>query len=121
VNEDYIREQVKAIHQGTCPRCSCSGPVDVHASHWVWSAILFTRWGSSSHICCRKCGRVEQIKASLFSLVLGWWGFPWGFLVTPVQIIRNSIELFGGPSDSKPSENLYIAVYKYLSQDSTTQ
>jgi hypothetical protein len=118
--EDYIREQVRVIHQGKCPRCSGHGPVDVHTSHWVWSAGLFTRWGSSPHICCRKCGRVEQIKAALFAFVLGWWGFPWGFLMTPVQIIQNLAGLFGGPNDSKPSENLYLVVYRRLVQDSAT-
>jgi hypothetical protein len=118
--EDYITEQVRAIHQGRCPRCSNHGPVDVHKSYWVWSAFLFTRWGSSLHICCRKCGRFEQIKASLFSFVLGWWGFPWGLLMTPFQIIQNLIGLFAGPSDSKPSENLYQTVYKHLQQDSAT-
>jgi hypothetical protein len=78
--EDYIREQVRAIHQRTCPRCGASSPVDIHTSHWVWSALFFTCWGSSPQICCCKCGRAEQIKASLFSLFLGWWGFSWGIL-----------------------------------------
>jgi hypothetical protein len=118
--EDYIREQVRAIHRGRCPRCSGHGPVDVHTSHWVWSAVFFTRWGSCSHICCRKCGRIEQVKAGLSSFVLGWWGFPWGLLMTPIQIIQNLVGLLSGPSDSTPSENLYLAVYKQLQQDSAT-
>jgi hypothetical protein len=112
--EDYIREQIRAIHQGRCPRCSGHGPVDVHTSHWVWSLVFFTYWGSNSHICCRKCGRDEQIKACLFSFVLGWWGFPWGLLRTPIQIIQNLTGLFGGPTDSKPSEKLYLVVYKLI-------
>jgi hypothetical protein len=118
--EDYIREQVREIHQGNCPRCGASGPVDLHTSYWVWSALFFTRWGSSPLICCRKCGRTEQIKASLFSLFLGWWGFPWGILMTPFQIIRNLMGIFGGPSDTKPSENLYMVVHKHITQDLNT-
>lgn len=118
--EDYLREQVRAIHQGRCPRCGGHGPVDVHTSYRSWSAIFFTRWVSRPHICCRKCGRIEQIKDCLFSLFLGWWGFPWGILITPMQIIQNLIGLFRGPDDSKPSESLYLAIYRQLSRNSPT-
>jgi hypothetical protein len=119
--ENYIREQVRIIHQGKCPKCNGHGPVDVHKSYWVWSALLFTRWGSSANICCRKCGRTEQLNAGLLSLVLGWWGFPWGLIMTPIQIIQNLVGLLGGPSDAQPSENLHIAVYQHLEQDFTAR
>lgn len=38
--------------------------------------------------------------------MLGWWGFPWGFLVTPVQILRNFAGMVAGPSASQPSAQL---------------
>ncbi|CAJ36406.1 hypothetical protein [Methanocella arvoryzae] len=35
----------------------------------------------------------ERYTATLFSLLFGWWGFPWGFIWTPMAAIRN---LLGG-------------------------
>ena len=57
-------------------------------------------------VCCRSCGIKSQIGNTIFSLVLGWWGFPWGFIMTPVQIGRNIIGIVKGPDDSKPSDKL---------------
>lgn len=110
IPEDYLREQVRTLHRGACPRCNGQGPVDVHTSHRIWSAIMLTSWSSRPHICCRRCGRLEQVKDSLFSLFLGWWGLPWGLIVTPIQIVRNLVGLFGGPSDAQPSSKLHRLV-----------
>lgn len=32
---------------------------------------------------------------TLLSLVAGWWGFPWGFIFTPIAVVRN----LGGGKD----------------------
>lgn len=112
--ETYLKAQVQAIHQGRCPRCGGCGPVDVHMSYWIWSAILLTHWGTSQNICCRKCARNKQIIATLLCSILGWWGFPWGFLRTPIQIFLNLVAIFKGPDPSQPSRNLYFIVHKQL-------
>jgi hypothetical protein len=44
--------------------------------------------------------------SAAFSLVLGWWGLPWGLLLTPVQIGRNLIGIARPPEASKPSAQL---------------
>lgn len=106
ISPEVLEQQVRAIHEGMCPLCSGRGPVDVHTSHRVWSALLLTSWVSRPQICCRKCGRMEKIKDSLFSLFLGWWGFPWGLIVTPIQIMRNLVGLLRQPDPSKPSHQL---------------
>lgn len=49
------------------------------------SDIFFIRRGSS--------GFAEGIPYSLISLLAGWWGFPFGFIFTPIHIMMNS---FGG-------------------------
>ena len=109
---DFIAEKVVEIHQGDCPKCGGPGPVDVHTSHWVWSALAFTRFSSKPEICCRGCGRRARRKAVLFNLLFGWWGFPWGILGTPAQILKN---VGGGPRhDSEPSPELTGLVSKSL-------
>jgi hypothetical protein len=44
----------------------------------------------------------DQIFSTLGSAVIGWWGFPWGLFMTPVQIFRNIAALCSTP-DSRPS------------------
>lgn len=94
------------VHQGNCPRCQGHGPVDVHKAHRIWSALILTSWSSSPEISCKGCAVKRQIGATLFSGVLGWWGFPWGILGTPIQIFRNGVEMFGGPNPMRPSSLL---------------
>ena len=48
----------------------------------------------------------SQVGNLLFSGVLGWWGFPWGLLFTPVQVGRNLIAIFTPPDPSQPSAKL---------------
>jgi hypothetical protein len=84
-----VQDQVWSVHQGLCPKCSGAGPVDVHVSHKVWSALVLTSWSSAPQLSCRSCGIKSQAAGAAFSLVLGWWGFPWGVVVTPIQIGRN--------------------------------
>jgi len=101
-----VEKEVRAVHQGNCPQCQGPGPVDVHVAHKVWSALAFTSWGSKPRLCCRSCGRKHQLGSAAFSLVLGWWGFPWGLIMTPVQVTRNLSGMFGGPNPESPSPAL---------------
>ena len=106
IPEEKIIKTVEEVHSGRCPKCNGPGPVDAYTSHSVYSLLFFTSWYSTPHICCRSCGTKSQFGGIILSLVLGWWGFPWGFLMTPVQIIRNIHGLFSAPSPSMPSEEL---------------
>jgi hypothetical protein len=72
----------------------------------VWSALFLTSWKSRPHVCCRSCGIKSQLGDAVFSLVLGWWGFPWGFIVTPIQVVRNVVGVARGVDPSKPSGQL---------------
>lgn len=106
IPEAAVKEQVWKFHQGQCPKCNGAGPVDVHVSHKVWSAVALTSWSSTPQISCRSCGMKSQLTGSLFSLVLGWWGLPWGLLLTPIQIGRNLFGIARPPEPSKPSPQL---------------
>jgi hypothetical protein len=107
VSDDDLWRSASLVHQGRCPRCDRGGPIDVHKSHYVVSIIFLTYWSSKSNVCCRRCGRNEQITNSLISLLFGWWGLPFGVVMTPVQIFRNLSGLLSGPEPSKPSNELY--------------
>lgn len=106
IPDDAVAAAVREVHMGLCPVCGGSGPVDVHTSHEVWSLLLLTSWKSLPRISCRSCGVKRQLGGLLFSLVAGWWGFPWGLLMTPVQIVKNVIGLASPPGPMRPSEAL---------------
>jgi hypothetical protein len=107
---DVVRHQTAAVYHGQCPKCEGPGPVDVRRSYRIWSFFLMTSWKNPSQISCRRCGVKKQMADALFSLFLGWWGFPWGILMTPVQITRNIIAAVRNPPATGPSPELERAV-----------
>jgi hypothetical protein len=106
VPQEEIVKQVRAIHEGKCPRCGGPGPVDLHTRHKVASMLFVTRWSSDAVVCCRRCGRLGQFGSLLSSLLLGWWGFPWGLVLTPVQVSRNLLGMAFGPDPRAASPAL---------------
>jgi hypothetical protein len=93
-----------------CPQCKGPGPVDVHQSYRVYSLVFMTRWENLHKIACRRCGVKTQLGNMVISLVAGWWGFPWGLIMTPVQIGRNISAMLKGGRDDGPSPKLERAV-----------
>ncbi|TAK74788.1 MAG: hypothetical protein EPO12_19835 [Aquabacterium sp.] len=97
---------VGKVHRGSCPSCAGPGPVDVHTSYRVWSALVMTQWSSRPLVGCKSCGTKRKLGDAAFSLVLGWWGFPWGLVMTPVQLGRNLFALARTPDPTTPSPAL---------------
>jgi hypothetical protein len=108
VPDAEVERQVRETHSGPCPRCGGPGPVDVHTSHRVYSALAWTSWSSHPDICCRSCGCKKYLKHGAFSFFLGWWGFPHGLIITPVQVARNLAGVLGigEPAPDTPSPSL---------------
>jgi len=106
IPQGAVNAYVWRVHQGLCPLCYKNSPVDVHVSYRIYSVILFSSWSSRPVLCCRTCGAKRKIYDAFFSLILGWWGVPWGILITPIQVIRNIFGLFFQPDHRLPSKNL---------------
>lgn len=104
--DEAVADYVQEVHQGECPKCGGSGPVDVHTSYTIWSFAVFTSWQSHPEVCCRLCGIKAKINGALFCGALGWWGFPWGFIGTPIQILRNLGGILFSPHSTMPSRQL---------------
>jgi hypothetical protein len=45
------------------------------------SAVIYLRPGNK--------GLVQGLPYTLLSLLLGWWGLPWGLIYTPLAIVTN--------------------------------
>lgn len=119
--ENIVNEQVMRVHQGLCPKCGGAGPVDVHVHHRVWSALVVTSWRSAPQVSCRACGVKSQMGDAAASLLLGWWGFPWGLVMTPVQIGRNVFGMLRGPDPLTPSRQLEKAIRMDLAMQAVAQ
>jgi hypothetical protein len=103
---EVVIDAATEVHRGLCPVCGGSGPVDVHTSHGIWSIVVLSRWSSVPRISCRSCGVSRQTVGLLTSTLFGWWGFPWGLLMTPVQIVKNVVGLASPPNPTQPSDEL---------------
>lgn len=108
--EEQLEAYVAEVRNGVCPRCGGQGPVDVHTSHSAMSFLVLTRWKSTPRVCCRRCGLQLQLGNLLLSAVVGWWGFPWGLVITPVQIGRNLAGMLRPKGRHAASEELRSAV-----------
>ena len=106
VPPEFLQQQVRSLHQGACPRCGGPGPVGLHNNFRVWSILVLTSWSNRPQVCCRRCATRLQLGGALFSGVFGWWGFPWGIILTPIMVGRNLGGIFGGPKPGCPSAGL---------------
>ena len=121
VPADIVKQQVDQLHQGQCPKCHGRGPVDVHTSYQVFSFLIFTHWSTKPQILCHSCGVKSQIGRTLTSLLFGWWGFPWGLIITPVQIARNIIGICSAPNATRPSPQLEKLVRLHIATQLVAQ
>ena len=106
IPEETARSYVQSLHMGPCPKCKGRGPVDVFTSHKVWSALVVTSWKSEQQVSCKRCGVKSQMIGLASSLVLGWWGIPWGIVITSIQVVRNIVGAARTPDPFRPSEKL---------------
>lgn len=103
--DHVVDSELGRVHQSNCPLCNGRGPIDVHYYSSIWSIIYFTSWKANYKIGCRKCGIKSQVFASIFSFLFGWWGFPWGLVITPIQIGKNIKAIIFPFSTLKPSRD----------------
>lgn len=104
IPEDAVVSLTNKIRNGKCPVCQGHGPIDVHKSYFVYSVIIYTSYKTKEHIVCKQCARKKQLSSLFLSTVLGWWGIPFGLIITPVQIVKNLIALFKNPGEISPTE-----------------
>jgi hypothetical protein len=106
IPDHVVNERVWSVFNGICPKCGGPGPVDVHRSHRVVSALVVTSSNNRLTMSCRSCANKEKIRDTLLTFGLGWWGVPWGVIMTPIQIGRNLTALFSRSGTGQPSTHL---------------
>ena len=93
-NRQYTIEEIEAyamlLRNLPCPVCNdTSSGLNGTLSHTVKSFILFTTSRAEPTVGCPDCLDKQNDNAILSTALLGWWGFPWGLIKTPVYIYRN--------------------------------
>jgi len=111
---ELVEAELRAVFAGACPKCHGPGPVDVHTSYRVWSALVVTQWQSRPALSCARCGWKAKLGDFIFCLFLGWWGFPWGLGATPMQLARNLYGLAFPKKITAPSDKLRQIIRAHL-------
>lgn len=103
LGEVEVEREVQRLRQAPCPVCQGPGPVDIYTSYRVYSVLVMTSWRNLPRVSCRGCARKAQAMDAGISLVAGWWGIPWGFIMTPIQLGRNVVGMVGNPAEDAPT------------------
>lgn len=74
----------------SCPICnSKSQKLNATLISTVKSFLIITSYKRELKIACPNCLIKELDKAIISTALLGWWGFPWGIIKTPMYIYYN--------------------------------
>jgi hypothetical protein len=95
-NKSYTIEEVdkycNIVRNLNCPICRTSYAVlNGTMTGEVMSFILFTQYSKKIKIGCPTCLDKANESALTKTILLGWWGIPWGFIKT-IQAIRINIK-----------------------------
>ena len=116
ISDAEIDVLANEIHAGVCPLCEERSGVEIRKSYDIASFVFYTRHSTHNHICCRVCALKKQSIDFIGSFFLGWWGVPWGLLMTPVQLFRNIGAMLFPPSTDAPSQELRDATRMMIAQ-----
>lgn len=105
-----VLSHAKNIKNSACPMCSQhKSKVEVRYHYRIWSAGIISDWQEYRQVSCLACGRRANLKSLAYCMALGWWGLPWGPLITPAQVLANLVAMFKTHQHGEPSAELLIA------------
>lgn len=97
-------EQLEPINCSACKKPTAQPRNVIFRS--VVSVLITTITTPVQGIFCSVCARKAGLRASIISGLFGWWGVPWGPILTVKEIVRNSM---GG--ERKPELDDRLAYY----------
>ncbi len=87
---DDFFEYGKFLINLPCPICGkCDKEIDITRKGRVVSMIVFSGYDKILVCGCKDCLKKEITKTMILSLLIGWWGFPWGPINTIKSLIYN--------------------------------
>ncbi len=116
IPDDVVLQRAMEFRNRPCPRCGGEGPNDVHSAWSIYSLLIVTHRAKKETIACSKCGIKHKLKYFLFTGLCGWWGIPFGILMTPFFEFVNLLGLFRGVPDA-PSDALKEFAMKQIAKE----
>lgn len=109
-NTELSVEQIDAycerIQNLECPQCrSSSSSLNGIVSAQVMSFIVITNYQKKLSIACESCLRKNLNSSLTTSLILGWWGLPWGIIRT-IQAITINLKAKKSIQTDAPTDSL---------------
>lgn len=99
-----------------CPICgSTAQPLNGSTAHTVTSLIFFTWSRKKPRIACPTCLTRKNNLAILHTVLLGWWGFPWGLIKTPQYLYLN-IKARKQIKSEQPSDILLALTAQHITE-----
>ena len=113
IEDDLLRDAVELDRLRPCTYCKKRSPSDVYHSYKLVSLGLSFPL-NRAFISCRHCATMKQIESLLVTAAFGWWSIPWGIILTPLYLYRNTVWLFKRRNLSEPSQELIEATRSQL-------
>ncbi len=89
LSESEFIELKNKIARLKCPECGQKHkPLTGSLIRSVKSFIILTNYKKTPIITCQDCADKKRKNALISTVLLGWWGIPWGFIRTPQTIIN---------------------------------
>ncbi|AUC16521.1 hypothetical protein BTO06_15785 [Tenacibaculum sp. SZ-18] len=88
ITDKDLNQYYEILKNHPCPKCkSKKQKINATFVGQVISIFVITNYDKSIRIACSDCLDIMHKKANIKSLLLGWWGIPWG----PINTIRSLI------------------------------
>ena len=88
LTDSELTELKLKIKRLPCPDCGKqSTPLVGSLIRTVKSFVFFTSYTKTPVIVCESCLNKRRKKAMISTLLLGWWGIPYGIFKTPMSLI----------------------------------
>ena len=90
LTDSELIELKSKISKLACPECGQSNsPLIGTLIREVKSLVVFTHYTKTPIIVCPTCADKRRKNAIITTVLLGWWGIPWGLFRTPHAIISS--------------------------------
>lgn len=101
-----LETYAEKLRKIACPICNQTHKkLNGTIAYTVKSFVFFSSFGIKPIIACPECLDKENNNSISSTLLLGWWGFPWGILKTPIYIYKN-MKIKSQNHLEKPNETL---------------
>ncbi|MBX3240621.1 MAG: hypothetical protein KIT80_00715 [Chitinophagaceae bacterium] len=122
-NKSYTVEEIdeycNLARNLSCPICETnSAMLNATRTSEVMSFILFTQYKRQLKVACPACLDKANNNALIKTIILGWWGIPWGFIRT-IQAIGHNIKDKKTNHNNTPNDYLRSFVLSKIGQFET--